>query len=219
MDIKKIIQRKVNQKFAFINRFFKTHESFCLLDIGCGNHSAFRTMKVFPKCKYYGLDVTRSYANNSEDFNVMEDFYEIDLTQLDLSIIPDNYFDVIIMSHIIEHLPNADELLPIVLTKLKNGGCLYIEYPGKKSLKLPSMHGCLNFYDDPTHVRVYSQDELKKIIIENNCTVIKSGLRRNFYYIIAMPFRIVGALIKKRPISGNIFWDILGFAEYLQVRK
>jgi hypothetical protein len=88
-----------------------------------------------------------------------------------------------------------------------------------KSTKLPSMYGTLNFYDDPTHVRIYSVNELKKIFESNNCEVLKSGIRRNWYYIISMPLRIIISLIKKGRLQGNIFWDLLGFAEFLYVRK
>ena len=78
-----------------------------------------------------------------------------------------------------------------LLEKLKTGGRFYIEYPGKKSLKLPSMYGTLNFHDDPTHVRVYSIDEIKHIMETNNCIVLDAGIRRNWYYIFLMPFRII----------------------------
>ncbi|NBV95614.1 MAG: methyltransferase domain-containing protein, partial [Actinobacteria bacterium] len=72
---------------------------------------------------------------------------------------PDNYFDGIWMVHVIEHLHNGDAVIQHLLPKLKSGGFLYIEYPGQKSTTLPSMHGTLNFKDDPTHVRVYSVNE------------------------------------------------------------
>jgi hypothetical protein len=34
-----------------------------------------------------------------------------------------------------------------------------------------------------------------------------------------MPIRMVMMLIKKGRLEGNIFWDLLGFAEYLWVKK
>lgn len=93
----------------------------------------------------------------------MEKFYELDLTLLDYAAIPNNFFDAIMMAHVIEHLHNGEEVLPLLVKKLKPGGHFYIEYPGKKSTTLPSMYGTLNFKDDPTHVRLYSVNELKKV--------------------------------------------------------
>lgn len=36
------------------------------------------------------------------------------------------------MAHVIEHLFNGDEVIPLLLTKLKSKGYFYIEYPGQK---------------------------------------------------------------------------------------
>jgi hypothetical protein len=136
-----------------------------------------------------------------------------------MSSIPDNYFDGIWMVHVIEHLYNGDEVILKLLPKLVSGGYLYIEYPGIKSTKLPSMHGSLNFKDDHTHVRVYSVKELTVLLEQNNCQVLKGGIRRNIWFILAMPFRIIGFWMSGKKMQGNIFWDLLGFAEYVWVRK
>ena len=174
---------------------------------------------VFPQCEYHGVDMEKDYNNSDEDFSLMASFYEMDLTKLDFSSIPENYFDGIWMVHVIEHLFNGDEVITGLLQKLKTGGYLYIEYPGVKSTKLPSMYGTLNFNDDPTHVRLYSTKELSALFAANNCKVLKSGIRRNSWYIMAMPFRIMSFIIKRKKIQANVFWDALGFAEYLWVQK
>ena len=205
-------------KIAFIKSSFKK-KNFRILDIGAGNHSASKIKNVFPDCEYYGVDLERDYNNNESDFALMTDFYEMDLTKLDMSVIPDNHFDGIWMVHVIEHLYNGDEVIKKLLPKLVKGGYLYIEYPGIKSTKLPSMHGSLNFNDDKTHVRVYSVAELKTLFENNNCTVLKGATRRNVWFMLAMPFRILSHLLKGEKIQGNIFWDLLGFAEFVWVRK
>jgi len=195
------------------------NNSFSLLDVGAGNHSASRITSLFPQCKYYGVDLDKTYNNDEKDFSVMSDFYELDLTQLNYSVIPDNFFDGIWMAHVIEHLKNGDEVLPLLLQKLKPGGYFYVEYPGAKSTRLPSMKGSLNFYDDTTHVRIYSINELKKIFEKNDCEVLSCGTRRNWFYIITLPLRALLSLIKNKYIQGNVFWDLFGFAEYLWVIK
>jgi len=205
-------------KIIFMKRSFGKN-TFSLLDIGAGNHSASKITSVFPSCRYYGLDVDKNYNNDETDFGLMSGFFELDLTKLDFSSIPDNYFDGIWMAHVIEHLFNGDQVIKALLPKLVKGGYLYIEYPGRKSLNLPSMYGTLNFHDDPTHVRLYSVMELKELFNSNGCSVIKSGTRRNIWFIFAMPFRIILSLLRGKKMTGNIFWDILGFAEFLYIRK
>jgi SAM-dependent methyltransferase len=217
MNVKAFASSFIN-KFIYLQKNFDKR-SFTLLDIGAGNHSASKTKNIFPLCEYHGVDMERNYNNNAEDFKLMSGFYEMDLTKLDFSSIPDNYFDAVNMVHVIEHLYNGDDVIKGLLPKLKSGGYIYIEYPGEKSTRLPSMYGTLNFNDDPTHVRVYSIKELTDLFTHNHCEILKSGTRRNPWFIIAMPFKIVEKWIKRKPLQGNIFWDILGFAEFLWVRK
>ena len=205
-------------KFIFLRRSFGS-KPFRLLDIGAGNHSATKAKRVFPLCEYHGVDMEKDYNNDQEDFNQMAAFYEMDLTKLDFKSIPDNYFDGIWMVHVIEHLYNGDEVIKLLLPKLKPGGYMYVEYPGKRSTTLPSMYGTLNFKDDPTHVRIYSVEELSVLFAASQCMVLNSGTRRNAWFMLAMPFRIVMSLVKGKKIQGNIFWDLLGFAEYLWVQK
>ena len=212
------IKIAINFKMSYLRKSFRG-KPFTLLDVGAGNHSATRITTLFPNCSYYGVDMSMDYNNNEEDFKRMKGFYELDLTQLDYSSIPDNHFDGIWMAHVIEHLHNGDKVLPLLIRKLKPGGFFYIEYPGAKSKRLPSMRGTLNFHDDPTHVRVYSVPELKAIFNAGECETLSSGTRRNWFYIFALPLRAIISLVQKGYVQGNVFWDIMGFAEYLWVRK
>ena len=218
MNVTNTLKSFTNFKLRFLKRSFGT-KPFTLLDVGAGNHSAYKITQVFPNCSYYGLDLNREYNNDEKDFKSMKGFYELDLTKLNYDEIPDAFFDGIWMVHVIEHLHNGDEVLPLLLKKLKKGGYFFIEYPGKKSLTLPSMKGTLNFKDDPTHVRVYSVAELTKIFFDSGCEVIEGGTRRNWPYIIGLPVRMFVSLIKKKHLQGNLFWDLLGFAEYLWAKK
>ena len=88
----------------------------------------------------------------------MKEFHDLDLAEdlQKLDSFPDGFFDVAILSHVIEHLPNGTDVLSRVADKVKAGGRLYVEFPSVRSLKLPSFSaGVLHFCDDPTHVRRY----------------------------------------------------------------
>jgi ubiquinone/menaquinone biosynthesis C-methylase UbiE len=201
-------------KFRFLPSDFKQRK-FALLDVGAGSHSATKTKAIFPNCEYHGIDITKNYENDAEDFKAMSGFYELDLTALQFESIPNNYFDVIVMSHIIEHLHNGDKVIEGLLPKLKKGGYIYIEYPGQRSTKLPSMKRTLNFYDDPTHVRIYSVAEVTKVLETNGCEVLRGTTRRYWPYIALLPLTVVSETIKYGFIPGGVFWDIAGFAEYV----
>ena len=205
-------------KYRFLNKLFKQGE-FVLLDIGAGNHSASKTKKWFPNCEYHGLDLNKNYNNDENDFKLMKSFYELNLEELNLDSVPNANFDFIMMAHVIEHLKNGDQVLVKLLAKLKPGGYLYVEYPGIRSTRLPRMKGTLNFFDDDTHVRVYSLTELYNLFLKNNTEIIKGGTRRYIPNILMMPLKVIHNLIKYGKILPSIFWDFFGFAEFILIKK
>lgn len=207
-----------NPKFQFLHRYFGKR-AFRLLDIGAGNNSASKTLTLFPDCEYHGLDLDRNYNNDAKEFSRMKAFYEMDLTRLDYSTIPDQYFDAILVVHVIEHLYNGDQVLLGLMKKLKPGGIMYVEYPGQKSTRLPSMKGTLNYHDDPTHVRIYSNQELATLMEQNGYQVKRKGTRRSWFYVLVFPARIILRWLRGKPITGNIFWDLLGFAEFVEAMR
>lgn len=174
---------------------------------------------IFPNCEYYGLDKTKDYNYDETDFSLMKEFYELDLAELNFDIMPDDFFDVIVMSHIIEHLINGNLVIELLIPKLKKGGLFYLEYPCFRSTKLPKMKGCLNFFDDPTHLRIYNLREIYNLLLSKGVFPIKSGTRRNLVRIILNPFLIPIRIIKYGHLLGSDFWDLFGFAEYVIARK
>lgn len=201
----------------FYNEF--RNKDFNLLDVGAGSHSASLTKKWFPNCSYYGIDKVSDYENDPADLELMTEFYQLDVTQLKFDIIPDSFFDVIIMSHIIEHLENGDQVISMLLPKLKKNGLIYIEFPSVRSSKLPSKKGTLNFYDDETHVRLYKPDEISQILRENSFKIISSGVRRDWIKVLLTPANMIKSKIELGYVTGSVFWDLLGFADYVFAKK
>lgn len=205
-------------KYKYVQKYFG-ERSFRLLDIGAGNHSASKTKAWFPACEYHGVDLDKNYNNDAADFACMHAFYEMNLEQLKFDAIPDNYFDFILMAHVIEHLKNGDAVIERLLKKLQPGGVIYVEYPGLRSTRLPRMEGTLNFYDDPTHVRIYSVKEISYLFRKNNLEVLSGGTRRHIQNMLLMPAKIPHNWLVYGKILPSIFWDLLGFAEYVVARK
>lgn len=201
-------------------RFYKEYrtKTFTLLDVGCGNHGPSATKKWFDRCIYHGID--RGIYNNSQhDMVMMDRFYQLDLGSQSLDGIPDNYFDVIIASHILEHLRNGLSLLESLAAKAKNGGKIYIEYPSVRTLSFPRTRASLHFCDDVSHVRLYSVKEIGNTLLDANFRIIKAGVRRDPAGIICLPAIILLKWLRKEPLTGFGLWDILGFAEYVYAEK
>ena len=204
--------------FRMIKRY-ASKSDYRILDVGAGNHSASLFKTLCPECHYYGIDINKNYNNDEYDFSHMVDFYEMDLTKLDFEVIPADFFDVVRFSHVIEHLHNGELVIEALVPKLRQGGMIYIEYPSVRSVSFPSCKGTLNFYDDPTHVKLYSLHEILNLVTKNGMRVIKCGTRRDWVRIILLPVFALYSLMRHKCLTAGVFWDVLGFAEFVVAVK
>lgn len=186
---------------------------FSFLDIGAGNHSATLAKFWFPNCRYTGVDRERDYNNSPDDFAAMDEFFELDLEQLDYSVLPDASYDAILMAHVVEHLKNGDEVVRRLAAKLRPGGIFCLEFPGRRSPHLPSRRGTLNFYDDPTHVRLYTHEEIAGVLKGEGLEIRRQGTRRDWHHLMFLPLHALNAKRHHGYVPGGVFWDLYGFAE------
>lgn len=205
-------------KFLEVARAFGD-APFDLLDVGSGNHSATLTKQWFPNVRYSALDRSRDNGDDERDRALIDHFHEIDLSTGDLSQLPDAAYDCILMAHVIEHLPNGEDVLRGLVPKLRPDGLLYVEFPGVRSLGLPSMRGSLNFHDDPTHVRLYTASEVSHALRSFGLRVDRAGTRRDVRAIALLPLRALSSLRQHGYVAGSVFWDLLGFADYVVARR
>ena len=186
---------------------------FRLLDVGAGNHSASVTKRWFPACHYAGVDRDRNYNNDARDFAAMDEFFELDLTRLEFGAIPDASYDVVLLAHVIEHLANGDQVLRALVPKLRPGGMMVVEFPGPRSMRLPSKKGTLNFHDDATHVRVFDAREVAGILRDCGLEIVKAGTRRDWRGILLLPVFAFRAKQQHGYVPGGVLWDLFGFAD------
>jgi SAM-dependent methyltransferase len=209
--------------------FFNTREKllsrefgdrpFRVLDVGAGNDSPLKFKSLFPACEYSGIDRDTRYNLGDESVRLMDRFYPMDLSRPEFGAIPDGHFDALVMSHVLEHLANGDEVVRGLIPKLRPGGVVYVEWPAPRSAKLPHMRGTLNFHDDATHVRIYSRSAIADLLRACGCLVLKSGVRRNWLRVALLPAILVRNYRSRGHLEGSDFWELLGFADYAFARK
>lgn len=204
-------------KFKLTQNYF-SRSDISVLDVGAGSHSPSITKKWLPQCHYTGIDI-ENYQNDEADFKAMDEFIKMDLTQLEFEKIPENKFDLIVMSHVIEHLHNGDKVIEGLVSKLKEGGLFYLEFPSERSVNFPSKKETLNFYDDPTHCRIFSVKEVSELLVTNKLKILSAGTRRQLINILLMPFKIIFQSLTKGYVRGGVYWDYYGFAEYVLAIK
>jgi SAM-dependent methyltransferase len=190
-----------------------------ILDIGCGNGSPSLTRRWFPGCHYEGADIQR-YNLTDADMAAMDVFYLLGTDGSGYSAIPENSFDLVILNHVIEHMPDPIPILATLCEKIKPGGYIWIAFPSLRSLSLPhSEDETLNFCDDPTHVRVPDLREVANILLANGVRIVHAGRsREGFFTSLADVFKLAKRLLRKLftgRFSGRGLWYVLGFEDHV----
>lgn len=210
--------------FRWILKAFK-NKQFSLLDVGCSSHSVILYKTFFPEIQYEGIDFKNPLITNAI-IAKMAKYHEIDLSDGFVNSLNGKRYDCIVMSHVIEHLPNSITLIKNLVELLKPGGYLFIEYPGVNSLKLKStrnrkwVRGTSNFYDDKTHVAIYKREDLALLLTNLNMIVLKSEIRRNWYFILLSPIILLFRFFNnKGALNGSDLWDFTGFAEVIYAKN
>jgi SAM-dependent methyltransferase len=193
----------------------RSTEPIAILDIGCGNHSPTVTRYWLKNVRYTGVDVSE-YNIDEEDKANMERFVLVTEDGGGYEAIPDRSFDVVIMSHVVEHMRNPAAVIAQVCRKMRPGAYIYVAFPSLRSLALPSAIGTLNFCDDPTHIRIVDVKEVAQALLDNGVRIVYAGrVSDALNYLIGAllyPYRLL-----QRAITGRMYarglWHFLGFED------
>lgn len=188
-----------------------------VLDIGCGSGAISKAVKLHQKAVIiYAVDLYKS-PDLPSDISFCA--IDIDLEKLPF---PDSTFDVILFTHVIEHLRNPLFVASEIRRVLKQDGIIYLETPNWISTLVPSfgfcrkLHNPFNFYDDPTHVRPWTKQGVFEFLFQGcSCEVNKVGTVRNFYQFPVNILEIIKGVIKRdRSRIIPHFWNVYGWCIY-----
>ncbi|PKP57614.1 MAG: hypothetical protein CVT88_08650 [Candidatus Altiarchaeales archaeon HGW-Altiarchaeales-1] len=122
------------------------------LDVGCGNGSFLYTLKrINPSGEYYGVEL-----GNFDEEDIKAHGLNVIRGTLEDAHYPDNYFDVITLNHVFEHVPNPSETMKELKRILKPGGILIIAVPNINSFAYKIFGKFFEQSDVPGHLFHYS---------------------------------------------------------------
>ncbi|HTV15202.1 MAG TPA: class I SAM-dependent methyltransferase [Acidobacteriaceae bacterium] len=210
-------------KFACLNKFSYARRRLSaehpeILDIGCGNHSPTLTKHWFPGCRYSGADI-QQYNNSAEDLAAIDTFYPVGIDGSGYAAIPRDHFDLVILHHVIEHMPDPKPILRTLCSVLKPGGYMWIAFPSPRSLSLPpAAQGTLQFCDDDSHVYVPDIREVSNILLANDVSVRHAGTSRDPVRTLVGAAMLPWALLRwmsTGKLHARGLWYILGFEDHV----
>lgn len=191
-----------------------------ILDVGCGSSSAARYKRTIPSAYYVGLDVGDWHQTEASK-NMMDEYLVVPSEEFASAIeaMP-RHFDAVISSHNIEHCEDPPAVLEAMIRALKPGGRLYMAFPSEASAEFPSRAGTLNFFDDPTHRKLPSYQEILQRLRADGLIVERAYER----YRPALPY-VAGALLEpysatvKKVDSYGASWAFWGFESLIWARR
>ena len=85
-----------------------------------------------------------------------------------------NSFDFIMLSHVVEHIPEPLEFLQLVHRLLKKGGTVYIEVPNYESFSRKYSQQYWYAWETPRHLLMFSPKTITKLLEKAGFTVVKN---------------------------------------------
>lgn len=164
---KRVVKRYGNwKKYRLINHYKSNGGN--LLDIGCGTGLFLEEVLRSKKWNVYGVEPSvsaASYAKTKLGVTVYNDKFSN-------VMLPRDYFDVITMWNVLEHLDHPIDALKRIELLLKPKGLLIISIPNPNSLARHVFGKYWVGWDQPRHLYIFPLDKLRLILAHLNFTIL-----------------------------------------------
>ncbi|OQX21931.1 MAG: hypothetical protein BWK75_02055 [Candidatus Altiarchaeales archaeon A3] len=168
------------------------------MDVGCGNGAfLYNLKKINPSGEYYGVE-----PGNFDEEDIKTHGLNVIRGTLEYAHYQDNYFDVITLNHVFEHVLNPSETMKELKRILKPGGILIIAVPNLNSLAYKIFGKFFYQLDVPKHLFHYYDKNLKIYASKFNLKVEKmrySAFWDQTTFIVSGLYRI------SSKIGGNLW--------------
>jgi SAM-dependent methyltransferase len=136
-----------------------TH-SASLCEIGCGNGS---NLSAFKQAGYSVFGVEPDPAARAVAQAVTKDIFEGTAEELPAAITR-RKFDVVLMSHVLEHCLDVQAAVRNAKSILKDGGTFIVETPNNRARGFETYGGAWPWSDIPRHLNFFTEGSLNRLL-------------------------------------------------------
>jgi SAM-dependent methyltransferase len=194
-----------------------------VLDVGCFGFSRLRQAEKLGRS-----DLRHAGVDFIDPENVPEgvNFRRADLNREQIPF-EDDRFDIVVASHVVEHVRDPIRLIADCIRVCKPGGKIYIEAPSERSLLLPSMpfkfdgFHSLSFFDDPTHIsRPWTPQSLYRLSCYFGCSTVMAKHQISWKIRLLSPLLIPLALLLRDAVRlEKWIWLTVGWSCFALMEK
>ncbi len=150
----------------------KDRQVLKVLDIGVGDAIYERLLPeaLFKKMEFYGVDISVKQLKRSGKY--LKQLRKVDLNKESVPY-KDNFFDLVIISEVLEHVFFPEKVIAEAIRVLKKAGFLLITFPNsgalqlRLSLLLTGRSPLLNYPQNLEHIRFFSKEDILSIVKSN----------------------------------------------------
>jgi SAM-dependent methyltransferase len=150
-----------------LEKYIKKNDS--VLDIGCANGGQLNVLKERGFTNLIGVDPSKVCVNNVKACGI-EAFQSNIFEQSFIDW--EKKFDLIILSHVLEHIRDLGKAIQIAKEKLTNKGIIYIEVPDAS--RYNEFFIVPYYYIDCEHINHFSKDSLNRLMQQSGFISIET---------------------------------------------
>lgn len=176
-----------------------------ILDIGCGSGNFTMQLIKFlnlDKEKITGIDILPSVEDFGKELGIR-------MKKSRLEEYSEYNFDLITLSHVLEHEPNPRKLIEEIYKRLDDGGIFYLSLPNSQSLPAKLFPKTWCSHDVPRHIYCFSKQSILNITKDLFELELYSSCKfYHFYFNIYFKSKFIKLFINKytaRPINCLIY--------------
>ncbi len=168
-----------------------------VLDIGCGDGASLLEIKA-QGAEAYGTEEDRNIEPIAKQLGLQ--IYFGPLTQ---ATYPNDSFDYITLSQVLEHVSNPQQYLSLIQQKLKSGGQLIMSFPNYQSLNRHLFGRRWINWHIPYHQNFYSLKNINKLLSPNHWRIVKiKTITPNLWWELQW----LNLLVNSKPGQKNFIW-------------